>query len=309
MCDCNCSDNLGIISSIGPQGVSITGVTSVAAVGGQNLTFTLSNGGTLGPVFVANGTAGIDGVSISTVTFTSSSLAPGNIANLPGSLDTYTITYSNATTSTFKIYNGVDGTTQTATNVGTGKKIYSVGTTAPFEFRTLNSADSSLVLVENATDVDLSISRPTWLYVDPQGTAPGVSNIVYATPGAGFTAIANASGYNTVGFKTDPQTGKTFLKGAAKLTGPTVLGMSPTGSFAKTSVVLFTSLNPTLLMTPGKTAVATVQLFNNGMQHYSTAAILITSTDVSMQVDHRLNYVDQNTLISFENTFYSKTDA
>ena len=48
-----------------------------------------------------SGPAGVNGVGISSVTKTSTS----------GSVDTYTITFTNATTTTFEITNGVDGTT------------------------------------------------------------------------------------------------------------------------------------------------------------------------------------------------------
>jgi hypothetical protein len=49
---------------------------------------------------------GVDGIGISDVSLTS-----GNHA--PGTADTYTITYSDASTDTFTVYNGVDGTSST----------------------------------------------------------------------------------------------------------------------------------------------------------------------------------------------------
>lgn len=45
--------------------------------------------------------------AITNIEFTESSI--GNIPNQPGAVDTYTITYSDNTTSTFKIYNGTNG--------------------------------------------------------------------------------------------------------------------------------------------------------------------------------------------------------
>lgn len=47
------------------------------------------------------------GKVITDIKFTSSSI--GNLPNQPGATDTYTITYNDNTTSTFKIYNGVNG--------------------------------------------------------------------------------------------------------------------------------------------------------------------------------------------------------
>lgn len=309
MCDCNCSDNISIINGSGPQGVSIVSATSTVVVGGQNIVLGLSNGGTLPSFFVPNGTAGSNGRGIVSIVFLSSNVAPGTIAGLSSATDVYQINYTDLTTSTFIVKNGADGVTQTASNVGIYKKVYKVGTNLPFEFRTLGSSDGSITLTENTNDVDFSINQPIWIPASAQGTAPNGFNVVYTTPGAGFTSIANASGYNTVGFKKDYTTGKVVMKGAAKLTGPSVIGMNPSGSFAKTSIALFIPSHPFFVVTPGQQSVATVQLFNNSMQHFSTGCLVATSTDISLIVDHRLNYVDQNTLISFENTSFSISNA
>lgn len=56
-----------------------------------------------------DGQDGIDGKSITTVTFTSTTDASGLPAQ-SGGIDTYTISYSDATTNTYNIYNGVDVT-------------------------------------------------------------------------------------------------------------------------------------------------------------------------------------------------------
>ena len=56
-----------------------------------------------------DGQDGIDGKSIKTVTFTSTTDASGLPAQ-SGGIDTYTISYSDATTNTYDIYNGVDVT-------------------------------------------------------------------------------------------------------------------------------------------------------------------------------------------------------
>lgn len=58
------------------------------------------------------GDTGNQGVSVTSVTLTSGS-------HQPGTLDTYTITYSDSSTSTFQVYNGIDGTgAGTVTSVG-----------------------------------------------------------------------------------------------------------------------------------------------------------------------------------------------
>lgn len=54
-----------------------------------------------------DGTNGTDGISITSISFTSSD--KGDVAGLAGATDTYTITLSNNTTSTFLVYNGKDG--------------------------------------------------------------------------------------------------------------------------------------------------------------------------------------------------------
>jgi hypothetical protein len=303
MCDCN--DNIDILSSTGPQGTSIVSATSTTVVGGQNITLGLSNGGSLTPFFVPNGTAGSNGRGIVSIVFLSSNVAPGNIAGLTGATDTYQINYTDATTSTFIVKNGVDGVTQTASNIGIFKEVYKAGTSNPFEYRTLGNTDGTITVTQNTNDIDFKLNTGLWITASAQGTAPNGFNVVYSAPGSGFTSIANASGYNSVAFKKDLVTNKVVMRGAAKLTGPTVIGMNPSGSFAKTSLILFIPSHPNFVVTPGVQAVATCQLFNNSMQHFSTGCIVATSTDISLIVDHRLNYVDQNTLISFENTSFS----
>lgn len=64
----------------------------------------------------STGTTGDPGVSIESVQLTSGSHAPGT-------LDTYTITYSDASTSTFQVYNGLNGSgAGTVTSVGVAAK-------------------------------------------------------------------------------------------------------------------------------------------------------------------------------------------
>ena len=79
-----------------------------------------------------DGQDGIDGKSITTVTFTSTTDASGLPAQ-SGSIDTYTISYSDATTNTYDIYNGtdvtnvsvIDDTQITLTNAWSASKISS----------------------------------------------------------------------------------------------------------------------------------------------------------------------------------------
>ena len=57
--------------------------------------------------------------AVTNIEFTKSSI--GSVPNQPGAIDTYTITYSDNTTSTFKIYNGTNGTQGTD-----GKSAYDI---------------------------------------------------------------------------------------------------------------------------------------------------------------------------------------
>lgn len=59
------------------------------------------------------------GKVVTNIEFTKSSI--GSVPNQPGAIDTYTITYSDNTTSTFKIYNGTNGTQGTD-----GKSAYEI---------------------------------------------------------------------------------------------------------------------------------------------------------------------------------------
>ena len=59
------------------------------------------------------GPQGETGNGIQSVTFTSSSI--GETAGMPGATDTYTITFTNGETTTFKVYNGQNGTSSSLT--------------------------------------------------------------------------------------------------------------------------------------------------------------------------------------------------
>jgi Collagen triple helix repeat (20 copies) len=96
----------------------------------------------------ATGATGPAGRGIATIARTSGTGAPGTT-------DTYTITYSDATTSTFTVYNGADG------SGGGGGAGYWVGTTAP--------DPATYPLWFNTTDgVFLIYADSTW--VDPSAT-------------------------------------------------------------------------------------------------------------------------------------------
>lgn len=58
---CNCNQAFSQLSFTGAQGVSITNVTSVLNGANTDLTFVLSNGGSIGPISVPNGTNGANG--------------------------------------------------------------------------------------------------------------------------------------------------------------------------------------------------------------------------------------------------------
>jgi hypothetical protein len=310
MCDCNCSDNLGIISTVGPQGVSITGYTSAATTGGQNLTFNLSNGGTMGPVFLPEGADGDNGQSVDHVQFTSSNTAPFNIPGIAGATDTYTF-YADALNTislgTFTIVNPALPVGASMSNVSTFKKVYKTGTNAPFELRTLGSTNGSITLTENTDYIDFAVAENTWVEVQPQGTLSS-NNIIYLSPGV-FTTVANATGYNTVAMKLDSNTNKIVMKGACIFTGAYTNGLNVTGANSQLVIPLFGISNLTYSPSIGTQAVATVQLFDVVNKHYSTAALLLSPGTAVLLLDLRFNYISSNTRISFENTMFSVSNS
>ena len=97
---CNCKDCKGITLLKGSDGV---GIVSITDNGNGTFTILLSNGNT----FVSPNYTGPAGRGITSIAWTSNS--EGDPQGTPGSTDTYTITYSNATTSTYTVGNGNNG--------------------------------------------------------------------------------------------------------------------------------------------------------------------------------------------------------
>lgn len=311
MCCGNCSDNLSLLNLIGPQGVSITGTTSEIVGDNIEITFTLSNGGTTDPILIPLPDDGLNGQSIDHIEFTSSTGTPSNVAGQAGETDTYTIWGNVGETinlGTFQIYNPEDLTTpDSCTNMGTGAAIYKAGTDTPFEFRSAISSDGTITITQNTNDVDFKVNNNSWREVLALGST-SLTEPYFFTPGSGFTGIANASGTHTVAFRKDPLTNKIFMKGAVKLTGAGVIGFNPVGS-ANTSSVVICVLPVNLSTGIGVRAFATAQLYNSVIKHASTVLVDVTAGAMSIIVDHRLNYLDANTYISFENTVFSTSNA
>ena len=92
------------------------------------------------------GDKGDTGVGIASITFTSTTDASGNPAQ-SGATDTYTITYTDSTTATFNVYNGLDSAVLSVAG-RTGDVI-------------LTSADVGLGNADNTADVDKPISTAT----------------------------------------------------------------------------------------------------------------------------------------------------
>jgi len=203
---------------------------------------------------------------------------------------------------------GNAGTSASCDNVGSGAELYIDATSAPFEIRTLISPNSTITLTENGNEVELDLNVGAWVECNAQGSGVSTTNPVYQTPGSGFTGLANASGFNTLAFKSDIATNKIVLKGCAKLTGAGVIGLTPTGSFNNSTITVCT-LPTSLSPSAGVQHFATCQLYNPVTKHSSCAVVVIAAGAMVVVIDHRLNYVDANTYISFENTMYSKNNS
>ena len=306
-----CSDNLSLINIQGPPGVGVSSITSTPVAGGQNLTITFTNLSTQGPFFITNGVNGTNGQSIHSSSFTISDTAPTNVPNKPGAIDTYTI-WGNALQTinlgTFKVYNGDDNTTSdSAANVGGFRKVYVNGSVFPFNFRTLQSSNSSLNLTENSDNIDLILNTGSWLEIQAQGTPITGTNSVYLPSGA-ITALSNLGGTQTVGFKRDISTNKVVMKGACQMTVTGTIGGTPT---APVNGQWFTICTLPSLYSPGAgvQCMTTAQLYNTTTAHSSQVLLNITAGAIAMYIDVRYNYIDSNTRISFENTMFSTNNA
>ncbi len=97
------------------------------------------------------GDKGDTGVGIANISFTSTTDASGNPAQ-SGATDTYTITYTDSTTSTFNVYNGLDSAVLSVAG-RTGDVV-------------LTSADVGLGNVDNTADVDKPIGTATQSALD-----------------------------------------------------------------------------------------------------------------------------------------------
>lgn len=107
-----------------------------------------------------DGTKGDAGVGIANISFTSTTDASGKVAQ-SGATDTYTITYTDNTTSTFNVYNGKDGTSGvTSINGNTGDVV-------------INKTSVDLGNVDNTSDINKPISLDTQKALDLKANLNG----------------------------------------------------------------------------------------------------------------------------------------
>ena len=97
---CNCKDCKGITLLKGSDGV---GIVSITDNGNGTFTILLSNGNT----FVSPNYTGPEGVGIDEITWTSNSESQPQ--GTPGTIDTYTIYYTDESTNTYTVGNGDNG--------------------------------------------------------------------------------------------------------------------------------------------------------------------------------------------------------
>ena len=148
-------DGRGIVSIIRTSGSGTAGSTDTYTITYSDTTtstFNVYNGkdgaaGAKGDTG-ATGAKGADGRGIVSITRTSGNGAAGTV-------DTYTITYTDNTTSTFSVYNGQDGTgagitidgtvTPTGTNAVSGKAVYDHVLSVMGDFNTVASQMETLI--------------------------------------------------------------------------------------------------------------------------------------------------------------------
>lgn len=148
-------DGRGIVSIIRTSGNGAAGSTDTYTITYSDTTtstFTVYNGkngekGAKGDTG-ATGATGADGRGIVSIERTSGNGAAGTV-------DTYTITYSDSTTSTFSVRNGADGTaasitidgtvTSTGTNAVSGKAVYDYVLSVMGDFNTVASQMETLI--------------------------------------------------------------------------------------------------------------------------------------------------------------------
>ncbi|HEY8361812.1 MAG TPA: hypothetical protein VIK77_02865 [Tissierellaceae bacterium] len=308
-----CGGSTNFSSLTGPTGNGISSITSKSVAGGIEVTVNMTNGST--SVFVVPaGPPGNDGNTIDHVSFTqSSNPSDPNTAGQAGYQDLYTIWQDAGETisyGTFIVTNGSNGTTPVVSmaNVGAGANIFVSGSGPnPFYLRTLTSSDGSLLVTQNPTIVDLRIKPSNWITVNPVGTS-STTNPVYFNSGP-FTNVSDDLTYGQpTAFRLDYPSNKVHMRGAMKFTGSASIGMNPTGPYNTTTIVCMTFASALIgVLTPpiGQVRFTTAQLYNPVRKHASTVLVAVSSSTLSLIVDHGFNYVDSNTLISFENTSYS----
>jgi hypothetical protein len=306
---CNCKKSLSQLNFQGDPGVGIANITSAYVSPTTTITILLTDGNSFS--FEIEDPAAVDGENgqgINHISFTSSTGDPSTTPNQPGETDTYTVWGDVGETielGTFTMFNPINAT---AINVGTGTAdVYvtsSLEDYGTYRFRKLYS--NTLEIEQETPQIRIDRIAPTWLEANPTGTPydPDVDNVIFFNPGAGFTDVNHVATLGNVGMYKDLVTNQVQMKGVCKLTGSGSIGFAPTGSADLTSLVLLlipTSLSPSV----GHQRFTTAQLYNPTANHASTVMVNITLGAISIIVDSRLNLVDHNTFISFENTTYT----
>jgi hypothetical protein len=309
MSDC-CSSNLSSLSFTGPQGISISSITSTAVVGGSNLTITLSNGGTQGPFFIASGTNGTNGAGIVSIAWTSNSASSPQ--GTLGTIDTYTCYTGPGNTNpvgAFTVTNAAVVVTPTVTNVGIpGASIYKTGTSNPFEMRKIQSSDSTILINQNTDDVDVVLNTIPWKHTLPSGSVPSINPVFASTPGAGFTGVANSTLYNLCGAKYIPLLDKVVLKGAFELSGGTGITYNPVG--ADQSYLIHIMFLPAALVptNPSTSIDCTAVITGTGGGRSSIVNCIVNSGGLYLRVNSKWSNLYPGQTVSLENTMYSLND-
>lgn len=308
MSNCGCNSSNTFSNLQGPPGNGISSVTHTTLPNGVQVTINMTNG-TNSVFLVPAGTPGASGPSIDHVGFVESS-NPSN-PNTPGQAgftDTYEIwadvseTYSYGS---FIVYNGANGTSTTSSmvNAGSGAGIYRTGTGPdPFSLRSLVSNDGTITITEGPNSINFAQKASPWIATLPAGSS-STSNPIFFISGP-FTGITASPGFgNGLEVRVDYMKQRVDMRGSIKFIGSAVIGMNPVGSYNTTSVV-FATIPPALAPPIGQQRLVTAQMFNLTRKHASTVLVNVSAGGLALIVDHKLNYIDSNTIISFDNTSY-----